>query len=63
MHEADTSEWVRVEIVLDVHNANPDLLFMRAAARAIALVVELRRDALRADIVSIDVHGDRHYRW
>jgi hypothetical protein len=59
-HHIDT---VRVEIVLDVDDPNPDILFIWTAARAIKLVEQLRHDGLRADLISIDVDGVHHYSW
>jgi hypothetical protein len=55
-------ETVRVEIVLDV-DPNPDILFIWTAARAIKLVEQLRRDGLRAELISVDVDGVHHYNW
>ena len=51
----------RLTIVLDVNDPNPDLLLIWTAARTVKLIDELWRNGINADIVSIDIDGNRHY--
>ena len=54
---------VRVAIVLDVADPNPDLLFIWAGIRAARLVAELWGKGIDADIVSVEIDGECHYKW
>jgi hypothetical protein len=56
-------EAIRVAIVLEIDDPNPDLLFIWAGIRAVELIEELWRHGICADIVSVDVDGDCHYSW
>lgn len=56
-------EPIRVTLALDVDDPNPDLLFIWAGAHAVKLVDELWRNGINADIVSIDIDGNCHYKW
>ena len=53
----------RVTIVLDTDDASPELVYLWAASRTIALVTALRAEGVCVYIVSIDVEGARSYRW
>jgi hypothetical protein len=54
---------IRIAIVLDVDDANPDLLFIWITARAVRLVEELRRKGINTDLVRIDMDGYPHLSW
>lgn len=57
------NEPTRVTIILDVDDPNPDLLFIWAGLRAVKLVHELWNNGISADVVSLDIDGNCHYRW
>jgi hypothetical protein len=48
-------------IVCDINDDNPDLLFICAGVRAIALVRELWHRGVSAEVVSIDIDGDTRF--
>jgi len=51
----------RAEIVIDAHDANPELLLIWLAARAVKLVEELRRSGIESEVVSLEIDGVRRY--
>jgi len=51
---------IRIAVVLDVDDANPDLLFIWIGVRAARLVKQLRREGINADLVSVDMDGYPH---
>lgn len=53
----------RLTIVLDIDDPNPDLLFIWAGLRAAKLVQELWNNGIYADVVSLDIDGNRYYSW
>jgi hypothetical protein len=60
LHDPDTT---RVTLVLDI-NDNPEILFLWIAARAARLIDELAANHnIRANLVSIDIDGQRNYHW
>lgn len=54
---------VRLGIVLDVEDANADLVLMWAGRWAARLVEELQSHGVLADVVGIDVDGHRRFSW
>jgi hypothetical protein len=54
---------IRVAVVLDVDDANADLLFIWIGVRAVRLIEQLRREGINADLVRIDLDGYPHLSW
>jgi hypothetical protein len=54
---------IRVAIVLDIDDANPDLVFTWINARTARLVEELRRKGIDTDLVRVDMDGYPHLSW
>jgi hypothetical protein len=53
----------RVEIVIDISDPSPELLFIWVAARVVQMMEELRRKGIDSELVRIDVDGVRRYLW
>jgi hypothetical protein len=51
---------IRVAIVLDIDDANPDLLYIWISARAARLVEELQQKGINTDLVRVDMDGYPH---
>ena len=58
-----TPDAIRVAIVLEVSEDNPDLLLIWAGLRATDVVQELWDRGVVADVISIDIDGHTHFSW
>ena len=51
---------IRIAIVLDVEDVNPDLLLIFITARAVRLVQELQHKGIDTNLVRVDIDGYPH---